>query len=180
MLKIHYITPFATDKNIGREYNDRISELPDDSWIVIRDGDTLFMRPDWGQQIEDIIKRNGGQYKLIGCVTNRLRASHQLHNYTFSNDGNISNHLSIANDLYGAYYNEVEPTSTIAGLCMIFHKSTWQEFKFNENSLRFDTEFCTSIRRKYGVSIGIAKGLYLFHLYRWGEKNPADYIKHLI
>lgn len=179
LLKIHYITPFSTEKNIGKEYNSRIAELPEDAWICLRDGDTMFMRPNWGQQIEAIIQANEEKYKLISCVTNRLRATHQLYNQTFSFDGEISNHIKIANQLHFDYYDMVEPATTVAGVCLIFHKSTWEEFRFNENSIRFDTEFCTAIRRKYGAVIGIAKGLYLFHLYRWGQENPTSYIKHL-
>lgn len=179
-MKIHYLTPFATDKNIGREYNERIAELPEDCWICVRDGDTLFLRSDWGNQIEEIIKRNGTNFKLISCVTNRLRADHQLYKRRFSFDANISNHVDIANELYYTHKYEVEATSYVAGLCLIFHKSTWNEVKFREHSILFDKEFNTDIRAKFGGNpIGIAKGLYLFHLYRWGQQDPYNYTAHL-
>lgn len=178
-MKIHYITPFAVDKNIGREYNERIEELPDDCWIVLRDGDTLFLTPEWGRQIEAIVERNKDSFQLISCVTNRLRATHQLHENSFSGNGDINHHVNIANTLQEDYYDEVHSTTTIAGLCMIFKKETWKQHPFKENTLKFDTLFCSAIS-KAGGKIGIAKGLYLFHLYRWGKENPADYIDHLI
>lgn len=180
-MKIFYLTPFATDLNIGREYNEQIEALPDDCYCVIRDGDTLFMRSDWGNQIEDIIRKHGDKYKLIGCMTNRLRANHQLFRGQFSNDGDISHHVDIANTLYDHFYDQVEPTTYVAGLCMIFHKSTWQQVKFRENSNLFDKEFNTDIRMKFGgrTPIGLAKGLYVFHLYRWGSKDPYNDINHL-
>jgi hypothetical protein len=178
-MKIHYITPFATDKNIGREYNARIEELPDDCWIVLRDGDTLFLTPNWGAQIEAIIQRHKDSFGVISCVTNRLRGLHQLHNHTFSECGDISKHVNIANALQEDYFDEVQSTDSIAGLCMIFSKETWKAHPFKENTLKFDSLFCSAIR-KAGGKIGIAKGLYLFHLYRWGKEHPADYIDHLI
>jgi GT2 family glycosyltransferase len=180
-MKIHYSTPFSTEKNIGKAYNEFMETVPEGDFVCLRDGDTLFLRPDWGKQIDAIIKDNAHKFKLISCVTNRLRADHQLYNNRFSNDGNISNHLNIANDLYEMYYDEVLPTSYVAGLCLIFNKDTWKAVGgFRENSILFDKEFNTDIRAKFGGNpIGIAKGLYLFHLYRWGSKDPYNDTQHL-
>ena len=179
-MKIHYSTPFSTEKNIGKAYNEFCELVPDGDWICLRDGDSLLMRPNWGQQIEDIIKNNGDKFKLIGCMTNRLRADHQLYRSRFSNDENITNHLNIADDLYDMHYDTVEATSYVAGLCLIFSKETWKQVKFRENSILFDKEFNTDIRARFGGNpIGIAKGLYLFHLYRWGSKDPYNDTSHL-
>jgi hypothetical protein len=177
-MKIHYITPFATDKNIGKEYNARIEELPDDCWICLRDGDTLFLTPNWGAQIEAIVERNKDSFQVISCVTNRLRGKHQLYNNTFSENGDISHHVNIANHLQENYFDEVQSTTSIAGLCMIFNKDTWKQCNFKEHSIHFDSQFCLDVKNK-GGKIGIAKGLYLFHLYRWGQQDPKSYIKHL-
>lgn len=180
-MKILYSTPFSTEKNIGKAYNEFCETVPDDAWIVIRDIDSLFLRSDCGKQIEDIIKKHGDDYKLIGCMTNRLRDSKQLFRGQFSNDGDISHHVEIANTLSDHFYDHVEPIGYIAGLCMIFHKSTWEAVKFRENCLLFDKAFSMDIKAKFGArtQIGIAKGLYLFHLYRWGSKDPYNDINHL-
>lgn len=180
-MTIHYSTPFSNEKNIGKAYNEFCENVPDGEWICLRDGDTLFLRSDWGNQIESIINTHGDEFKLIGCVTNRLRATHQLYRNTFSNDGDINNHITIANHLYNSFKDQVEATSYVAGLCMIFNKDTWKNVKFRENSILFDKQFNSDIREKYRRSkIGIAKGLYLFHLYRWGEKDPFNSTKHLL
>jgi len=180
-MKIHYSTPFSTEKNIGKAYNEFCELVPDGDWIVLMDGDTLRLQPDWGNQIEAIIKKNGNDFKLIGCMTNRLRANHQLYRNRFSNEPDIDYHVQIAIILQNQSYDKVEATTYVAGLCLIFNKDTWKAVGgFRENSILFDKEFNTDIRAKFGGNpIGIAKGLYLFHLYRWGSKDPYNDTQHL-
>lgn len=174
-MKIQYITPFATDLNIGREYNERIAELPDHCYIVLRDGDTMFLTSDWGKQIQEIITKNS-HYDIIGCMTNRLAIPQQLVPGMFD-EPDIGKHLETAENLQ-QFRTEVFKSNMAAGLCLIFHKSVWQKCKFKENTVIFDRIFCIDAKLK-GFNIGIAKGLYLFHLYRWNKPNPQHYKDHL-
>lgn len=175
-MKIHFITPFAKDKNIGREYNERIAELPEDCYICLRDGDSMFLTPDWGTQIEEIIKANP-QFAVIGCVTNRLRGGAQVIEGMFD-ESDISVHMQTATELQEAKRTEVVGAMGVAGLCMIFHKSVWNKVKFQERTIKFDSMFCSNVAG-LGMRIGIATGLYLFHLYRFGKDDPRNYTKHL-
>lgn len=181
-MKIRYITPFSTENkrcypNIGGEYNQVISELPNDCWIVLRDGDTMFLTSDWGHQIKQIIMANQG-YDIITCMTNRLGVPEQLW-YGEIMEGDISRHIEVAQSSWKFHKTTVVSTKIAAGLCMIFHKSTWMQIGgFPEHDITFDRVFSDKVL-KAGGKIGIAKGLYLFHLYRWGEKNPKQSIKHL-
>lgn len=179
-MTIRYISPFATDKNYGGELNRVISELPDDCYIVVRDWDTLPTTPDslYGQQIEAIITANP-DYALIGCVTNRLRSPDQLYNRTFSECGDIGEHLRIGKELYDQHYSEVVPLRGIAGLFMLFHKSVWERVRFRENTHLFDKYFCSALRKRR-LKIGMATGLYMFHLYRFGQSKPKEATGHLI
>lgn len=174
-LKVFYSTPARSDKNIGLAYNEFMSTVPDDAWVCLRDGDTMFTTPDWPKHIEDIIIENGNKFELIGCMTNRLRGKHQLVDGMFEEES-ITKHLEAAKDIRS---NEVVSANGIAGLCLIFRKSLWDKVKFKENSIYFDTEFCNAVRN-IGGRIGVAKGLYLIHLYRWGQENPTNYVKHLL
>lgn len=185
-MKIRYITPFSTDSckrkypNIGGEYNKVISELPEDCWIVLRDGDTMFLTPDWGQQIKSIIEANP-DYDLIGCMTNRLSVKEQLSSgILVGEDMPISNLIRHSNDLWFNEGVKVKSANLVAGLCMIFPKSVWEKVGgFPENDITFDRVFCSKVL-KSGGKIGIAKGLYIFHLYRWGSEKPQNSINHLI
>lgn len=174
-LRVFYSTPARADKNIGRAYNEFMSTVPDGSWVCLRDGDTMFTTPDWPKHIEDIISENGNKYDVIGCMTNRLKSEHQLIEGMFDEES-ITKHLDIASSIRS---NEVVAADSVAGLCLIFNKDVWEKVKFKEESITFDTEFSKSVRRN-GFKIGVAKGLYLIHLYRWGQENPCKYVKHLL
>lgn len=169
--KIYYSTPFRTDKNIGRANNEFIKLLPDDSWVCITDGDALWLRPDWGKCVEEVIIKHGNEFGLIGCVTNRLGGLHQCYNNVFSEDMDMRNHYSIANELWEKEGSNVEKTTGVAGVCMIFKKSTWKKAGgFKEKLITADTEFNKSVSR-LGLKIGLAKGLYMMHSYRVWEKE---------
>lgn len=172
---IHYITPFSASKNIGKEYNERISELPDDCYIVLRDGDTMFLTPDWGRQIESIITANP-DYSIITCKTNRLGLPDLVAD--FMDHSEISKHIDCANEVWDLFKTIISPTPIAPGMLMIFHKSVWEQNKFKEKSIYFDREFSASVIAK-GGKIGVALGLYIFHLYRWGAKIPQLYTEHL-
>lgn len=169
-IKVYYSTPFDLGKNIGKANNDFISLLPDESWVCITDGDALWLRPDWGKCVNEVIANNS-DYGLIGCLTNRLGGLHQCYNNEFSRDNDVSNHYEIANNLWNENGFKVEETKGIAGLCMIFSKETWKiAGGFKENIITADTEFNNDVR-KLGLKIGLAKGLYMFHGYRIWEKE---------
>lgn len=175
-MKIHYITPYSTEGNIGKAYNEAISDLPDDCYICLRDGDTMFLTPDWGNQIEAIIRDNP-HYDVITCRTNRLGLTDLV---IFDMDhSDISRHIYCANALWDINNTAVKPTSTAPGMLMIFHKSTWQKHNFVEKSIIFDKQFSNAVT-KGGGKIGIALGLYIFHIYRMWSKAPKSDTRHLL
>lgn len=179
--KIHYLTPFAVDKNIGREYNEAVRCIPANDWICLRDGDTIFLTPDnqWGKQISDIVAKWGNSFDLIGCVTNRLRSTGQLYQNRFSDDHDMLNHGRIARELYDGKYDQVRDNKgPVAGLFLLFPKRTWDKVKFREGTETFDTHFGKDIIRR-GGKIGIAEGVYLYHWYRAWTDKPLEYTQHL-
>lgn len=183
-MEIRYITPFSTKHNnskwpnIGGEYNKCIAELPDDCWIVLRDGDTMFLTPDWGNQIKNIIENNK-DYDLISCMTNRVGLKTHIYSDFLFQCKDISYHVCHAQTRNIVSGSDVIPADIAPGYLMLFHKSLWQKVGgFKENSITFDKIFSNKVL-KSGGKIGIATGLYLFHLYRWGQKNPEKSIKHL-
>lgn len=174
--QIRYITPFALDKNIGKAYNEAISELPDDCFVVLRDGDTMFLTPYWGKQIECIIGMNP-EFSLITCMTNRIGVRDCLLYGEFM-DKPIEEQIKLAYTCWVDHKTDVKQTLVAPGMLMIFHKSLWLKHKFRENSIIFDRQFSNDVIRG-GGKIGVAKGLYIFHLYRFGQENPQSYTNHL-
>lgn len=173
---IHYISPYATDGNIGRALNEACTLVPDGDWICLRDGDAMFTTPDWGRTIDYVIREYGGQYDLFGAVTNRIGwKHHQVPGMMDVMD--LRQHWEVG-AMIQANGPQVEPTTElIAGFFMLFSKATWSRTQFQEDRRRarlFDMDFSMKIKRR-----AIIRGLYLLHLYRIWSDNPRGDIKHL-
>lgn len=180
--KVHYSNPYSADKNIGKVLNDFCAMVPDGDWICLQDGDMMYLTPDWGRQITDAIVRYGDRYALIGCLTNRLGRSIQRHNGVFSNDHDMRRHYQIACELKDSNWSEVKDITSqgyVAGMFMLFPKSTWNRVKFVENTATFDDQFSREVLRKRG-RLGLMTGLYVYHLYRIWSDSPVGDKKHLI
>lgn len=185
-IQVHHITPGRSDKNIGKAINSIIDGLPDDDWICLRDIDTLPMYHEKiYQQCEEIAQR--GDFDLVGCMTNRLGLHYQLIDGRKSDDSDIMNHRKIAVDLYKQHGSNVMPINqSIGGLFMLFSKKTWGKVGgFPEGGIQinghfFDYHFCKQVM-KHRLRIGIAKGIYLFHYYRFESKQDTrKSISHLL
>lgn len=172
---IHFISPFSQEINIGGEYNSRINELPNDSWICLRDQDTLPLLPDFGVQVHDLILNNP-HFDAFTCMTNRVGITEHCVPGMFD-EPNIKKHIAKAEEL--RIITTVEPTLICTGYCMIFHKSIWQKYKFRENLIAFDIEWSRRLMF-YGLKIGIAKGIYMFHIYRFLSANPLMERNHFL
>lgn len=174
-MTIHYLSPYSTEKNFGKAINDACALVPENDWICIRDGDMMFLTPDWGRQIKEAVEKYGSKYSLIGCLTNRLGRPIQRYKGEFSTDMDIMNHYAIAEQLEREHWAEVEDITAkrrIAGMFMLFPKSLWNQVKFRENTAQFDDVFSTDVLRK-GKRLGLMKGLYCFHFYR-ANKSQRD------
>ena len=179
-----YSNPYCTRKDIGEALNEFCESVPDDDWICLQDGDMMYLTPDWGKQIEEVIRRHGDQYDLLGCMTNRLGGRTQIVPGMY-NETDIVKHYEKAVELAENHWAEVVPIrSGVAGMFMLFKKSTWKKHRFTEGTyqgVKFDTQFGKDILRAKG-KVGLIKGLYVFHLYRiWSEaSNPIGEIRHFV
>lgn len=180
-MRIHYVIPWKTG-DIGGGINEAIAAIDPgrDDWICVRDGDTMFLTGRWGQLIQAIVDANK-DYELIGCLTNRVRAAYQLYGGDFSEEADIGKHLAIAQqcELDHKSFVKPVPTGPIAGMFMLFPRRVWEREPFAVRSIYFDQEFTAAVRRA-GGKVGVAWGIYLFHLYRWGQVDPFGYKDHLL
>lgn len=176
-MTVRFITPFAKDKNIGREYNQVISELPDECWIVVRDYDSL-MFTGGVNHIYDIVDSNP-EYDLFTSMTNRVGINIHCVPGMFDNYSLID-HQDKAEDLWNRFGTKVISTNVAPGFCMIFKKETWEKVGgFREKCIDFDRHFSNAVRQHKG-KIGLCLGLYSLHLYRLGKDMPKHYTKHLL
>lgn len=176
---VHYISPYRTDKNIGKAINDAIRQLnaADEDWICHLDQDALWLLPDSKKQLEEILAVTG--YDILGPLTNRLGSELQLSPCMYV-ETDIMKHIQAAKDYAQINYGLTKSVTegVLAAFCLCFQVSTWKSLGgFQENSLNFDWYF-SEMAKKMGFKLGIMSGIYVFHLYRMG-KNKDDY-SHLV
>jgi len=177
---IYYFTPYSTEKNLGKAYNQYMRLLPSlDDWGCLMDADTMFLCSDFGTQINEIVNNNPDA-GLITCVTNRAGYHNQRYNDEFSHESDIKKHRLIAIECREKYYSEVnELKSNINGHLLLIKKSTWLKVGgFSENTIRdeqadsnllgLDDNISKKILNN-GMKILLMKGVYLFHYYRLNE-----------
>ncbi len=177
---IFHITPYLSG-DIGKGINDTIRELPEDSWICLRDIDTMFLLPEQPMWLETLVRSNP-QYDMIGASCNRLGSSYQLFDNILSEECDIKKHIEIARtakNLFGMEIEEVPEGTPLAGFFLLFRKSLWNEFPFEERSIQFDLILSNNLHAA-GKRLGIIRGMYLFHIYRLGAAEPRRAISHII
>lgn len=176
-MNVWYSNPYSTEKNIGKALNEFCALIPDDDWICLQDGDIMYLTPDWGRQIDEVVKTHGNKFKLFGCVTNRLGRPSQRYQGEFSDNHDVKHHYEIAKQLESEHWSEVEDitkSKRVAGMFMLFPKSLWNKIKFKENRIDFDDCFCVDVLRA-GGKLGLMKGLYVYHAYRiWANVPHRD------
>ena len=176
-MKVHYIQPFAIDKDIAKAYDEACKLIPDEDWICITDYDAMFLFHEQKQLVQKIAE--SGKADLYGAMTNRCNVPEFLIDGMFD-EMNLKKHYTTAFCQMSVYEDEVQPyNGIIPGYFMLFSKKTWNDvrgFEMPEYGVNyaFDQYFSMKIKRK-----GIIKGLYLLHLYRIWSKFPQLDIEHL-
>lgn len=183
-MKVHHLTPYAVDKNIGKSYNEACALIPGGDWICIRDGDTMFTSPDWGRRVQEVAENaNSSGFSLIGAKTNRIGGicDHSLVTGVFDVE-DMSFHAKLENEVWDNWKDSIRMTRAhdpIGGFFMLFPQFWWQATYFPENCITFDIGFTNRIR-SLGGKVGIATGIYLYHFYRGWSDNPQMDTKHLL
>lgn len=180
-MNIHYIQPYSVEKNIGAAINKAIESLNCNSedWVVNIDHDVLFLLPDTKAQIERILAET--TYDILGCMTNRIRVREQLYGGYFNENADIRAHMAVARECRANGGNLVlrSREGVVAGFLLCFKRSTWKAIGgFKEGTIDFDRVFCRTAVCA-GMTVGIMKGVYVFHMYRLWSTNPKNTISHL-
>lgn len=155
--------------DIGKAYNNYIRLLPNpEDWACILDLDTMFLTPDVGHQIENIIKQHPDT-GLFTCITNRVGNLNQCLNGVISEDPSLLNLRRIALQVQQEKRNSVkEINEVISGMMMCIQKKTWQEIgEFPEGRAILGVDNLISKKiLAHQKKILIMEGVYLIHFYR--------------
>lgn len=159
--------------------------LPDNKdWAVLMDGDTAFLRSDFGHQIQRYIDKFADT-GLFTCYASRCHYKIQTRRGTDINSDSILYHRRQAETMFNTLDGQVkEIDRRIAGHLMVIRKGTWlkirKEVKLNtmdKHILGVDTKISNAILRN-GLKIRLMRGLYIFHYLRLMEGlNSTKHLK---
>lgn len=170
-MKVHYFTPYSVEKNLGKSYNECFEMIGEDDWACIRDGDTMFLTPDFGDIVFNYAYKNPGC--VLTCYTNRIHslAKEQIIWGSMQpEETKIEFCLGVANKQKDLTYQTTPCTGPLSGFLMLMSKKTWSQIKFNEGIglLGVDTDFYKAARA-LDIPILRMDGLYIWHTYRLGK-----------
>lgn len=145
---------FSGSKNIGAEYNRIMQRAPEDSHVILRDGDSCWLTHDYGIHIAEYVRLFPDA--VLTCWTNRIheKAEQQskvevipypgdgLSYQPFSTEGSeivdardssdMKHHLILAENYKKDLYQVTPLHGFISGFCMILPKKVWELHKFSE------------------------------------------------
>lgn len=179
-MRIHYFTPFSVEKNFLTEIDYYMNLLPGEhDWACILDGDTLFLRPDFGNCILKYVK----QYPETGLFTSYASRCHYQRQVPLIGDtenSSIAFHRGVANQLHKRFQSTCEFKTIdmrIAGHLMLLKKATWLQIRDrvfaiclagNKKILGIDTQISEAVLAE-GMDIKLMRSIYLLHYLRFCE-----------
>ncbi len=179
-MHIHYFNPFSIKRDFVEEidYYMSLVPLPHD-WACFRDGDTMFVRGDYGNCINQYVTKYP-ETGLFTCYASRCHYSFQVPEITDMDNPSISYHREIANQLHAEFQPGQQTdiiNQRIAGHMMLLRKSTWLKIRTvvfrkvrykNLQLLGVDTQISKAVLQT-GMDIKLMKGIYLVHYLRFNE-----------
>jgi len=173
---IHTYIPYAPrDKklNLGWAYNNFMSMVNEDDWVLFLDHDASFTTRDWYTQIEEIINDNS-EYGAFSCLTNRIGQRVQLLNGVNVNNHDMFYHRKIGSTLQERDKTKVIefPNNELSGVIILLSKKTWNKIGgFKEGFLGVDNTFHRDCINN-NIKVGLMLGFYVYHWYRGdGDKS---------
>jgi GT2 family glycosyltransferase len=172
---IHISIPYSYDKNFFEAIQTEFEKLsnPND-WLVIMDGDTMFLQPDFGCQLQDYINlypKTG----LFTCYASRCSYSYQVPQGVDQENPNVIYHKMISDKVRDLFHPQCEEIKTrIAGHLMMIQKKTWERIfpslkaritSRKKAVLGVDTQI-TWAMIKAGYKVRLMKGVYIMHYFR--------------
>ncbi len=167
-MKVHFITPYDLNKNLGKAYNEAFSLIGDEDWVCLTDYDVLFLTPDAPAIVTEYVKRYP-ETALFTCYTNRVHPSstEQLLGEVIQDNSDVRVHIEKAERVKNNLYTVTQIHKNVSGMLMVMSKRQWKQTPFVEDlkCLGVDTELSKKLRER-GQPVMRMNGLYVFHTYR--------------
>lgn len=175
---ILFCTPYRTDRDLGKGYNEVMHLLKHEDAAGFIDGDAMFLTSDFGHIIADYHIRYPDA--VLTCKTNRI------HHLSKQLDGEMDNVCDVRENIIKAEsqkrlttVTEILPGEGMSGVLMLVPKKVWAQVPFIETGgcLGIDSQFRIDLHNA-GIKIYIMDGVFIFHSYRLLQ--GASYKAHLI
>lgn len=175
ILMIYYFIPYDTNKKLLRAIDRYMSLIEDDDWACLMDGDTAFLRSDFGHRIQEYVDKYPDT-GMFTCYASRCHYSMQVRKGTDMNADSILYHKRQADKAH----RELHPQTKVirqrtAGHMMLIKKSTWKRIRRlvykragKKDILGVDTKISTAVL-SIGLRIRLMRGIYIFHYMRFFE-----------
>lgn len=183
---VWFFTPYSVDRKLFEAWDSYMQLVtnPDD-WVCMMDGDTMFLLPDFGHQIETYIARYPDT-GLFTCYASRCHYSVQVRQGSDMENSDMLYHRRRAEEIHANLHGMVkEINRRVAGHLLVMQKRTWIKIrgevaskvsKQDKKILGVDTKISNAILNA-GLKIRLMRGIYLLHYLRLGEGFDSD--KHL-
>lgn len=176
---IAYTIP-EEEKNLGRAYNRYMELLPNDNdWVCFLDHDAMFTTSDWYHQLYEVIDANPG-YSCFTAIANRIGNPDQRFAGIDQDNHDIVYHREVGKKAQVQFRTEVKDITDkqlLSGVMILIQKSAWEKAgKFLEDGFLGIDNYFDKALREGGMKSGVAKGIYLYHWYRFkdSELKPIE------
>jgi len=179
---IYFSIPYSFTQRLFQAFDHEINRLPnDDDWIVMLDGDTAFLMPDFGHHVEYYVKKYPDT-GLFTCYASRCHYECQRVPGADPENPDIRYHRKIAEQQSNLIGQVEELDRRIAGHMMVIQKRVWKKIRptvaektKEKHILGVDTKISNAIRA-HGYKIRLMKSIYLLHYLRMND-GKNDFIK---
>lgn len=156
--------PYASDRNLGRAYNEAMAILPEDAWAVFLDHDAMHTTREWYRLIEEAVAFLPDAGAFV-AVTNRIDAAWQRATETDPENHDIGYHTRIGLErLKRRTLLDITETKGFGGVCFAVSKAAWRQLPtgFADGLLCVDHSLHFGLQRA-GRSVYLLENLYVYH-----------------
>ncbi|NQU87941.1 MAG: hypothetical protein HQ541_19505 [Mariniphaga sp.] len=182
---VWFFTPYSFQKKLFTAYDNYMNLIanPND-WVCFLDGDTSFLLPDFGHQIQQYIDKYPGT-GMFTCYASRCHYSVQVRKGTDMANPDILYHYMQALTTFNSFHGKVkEIDRKVAGHLLVIQKKTWIQIRdqvkkssTHNKILGVDSKISNAILTA-GLKIRLMRGIYIFHFLRmstnFGDKKHLE------
>lgn len=174
-MKVWFMQPYSTERNLGKAYNEYLSLIPDGDSVCFTDGDSMMLLPNWGHVIQIYAEQNPNA--VLTCYINRIHelATGQLYKFGGFDSSDVRVCLQQATVLNNINdFNTTSITGSVSGTLLVLPKHIWKKHPFSEvnlykpgqpNLLGVDNEMINRIRAN-GIQVLRMDSVLIYHQYR--------------